>query len=415
MITLFIEAALRSCALAVAVGLVMVIVRLRNAHLERNVWSAILLAAFAMPWLMRLELLPTATAPPISLPHQVAVISEPLAATSRFGELGIICLYASVAVALFVRQSIGLVRSWRLRRNASPLQQSLDAAADIRVSNELQSPANVFSTVIVPAAFHEWTLEQRRAVIAHEQAHVRNRDFYMQQLAQLHRSVFWFSPLAWWLPRRLAILNEHISDDAALSVMPERAAYAELLLGFARSTIRDEHAVAMARPATLVARVDRILGQQALSRRPGRLTKFATLAALLPFVGIASGLQATPATSTSSSAAQTQPPAGSIGAASSQSKVVLPKANPKMPLSIPVYPPMSRRLLEQGTVVLKLHVTAKGLVSDAVIEKSSGFIDLDNAARYESFRWRPDPGTIDGTPVAMWGEFAVTFKLSDGS
>lgn len=93
-------------------------------------------------------------------------------------------------------------------------------------------------------------------------------------------------------------------------------------------------------------------------------------------------------------------------------RVELPKSNAAYPLSQPVYPPGSRRLLETGTVVLKLHVLDNGLVADSVVDKSSGFVDLDTAARFESFRWRLDPGTIDGEPRPMWGKFAVTFKLS---
>ncbi len=39
---------------------------------------------------------------------------------------------------------------------------------------------------------------KRRAVLAHERAYVANRDFYLLLLAALNRSVFWFSPFAWW-------------------------------------------------------------------------------------------------------------------------------------------------------------------------------------------------------------------------
>lgn len=90
-------------------------------------------------------------------------------------------------------------------------------------------------------------------------------------------------------------------------------------------------------------------------------------------------------------------------------RVVLPKSNPKKPLSHPVYPPASRQLHEHGIVVLKLLVLEDGSVGDAAIDKSSGYPSLDYAAFYETFRWQLEPGTVDGLPSRMWGRFAVTF------
>jgi protein TonB len=107
------------------------------------------------------------------------------------------------------------------------------------------------------------------------------------------------------------------------------------------------------------------------------------------------------------------PPAkNTITSTRANSNIRLPRSNPARPLSQPVYPPASRRLLETGTVVLKLHVLEDGSVGDAIIEKSTGYPSLDYAAMYESFRWKLEPGTVDGEPQRMWGQFAVTFKLS---
>jgi len=79
----------------------------------------------------------------------------------------------------------------------------------------------------------------------------------------------------------------------------------------------------------------------------------------------------------------------------------------------PMYPPVSRRLREQGTVVLQLLVLTDGSVASAEVASSSGYPFLDDAALYNAYNWRLEPGTIEGEPAAMWGRFAVTFKLSD--
>lgn len=91
-----------------------------------------------------------------------------------------------------------------------------------------------------------------------------------------------------------------------------------------------------------------------------------------------------------------------------------PKSDPRRPLGQPEYPPASRRAGEAGTVILDILVTAEGRVGDARVKKSSGFPRLDEAALREAKRsWRLTPGTENGKPVQMWGQFAVTFKLTD--
>lgn len=57
--------------------------------------------------------------------------------------------------------------------------------------------------------------------------------------------------------------------------------------------------------------------------------------------------------------------------------------NPK-----PVYPAASRRLGEQGRVVLRVRVSAHGLPLAVEIKQSSGFPRLDEAARAAVERWR---------------------------
>jgi protein TonB len=91
-----------------------------------------------------------------------------------------------------------------------------------------------------------------------------------------------------------------------------------------------------------------------------------------------------------------------------------PKSDTRRPLTQPEYPPSSRRAGEAGTVILEVYVLETGRVGDARVKTSSGFPKLDEAALREVKRsWRLTPGTEDGKPVAMWGQFAVTFKLTD--
>lgn len=91
-----------------------------------------------------------------------------------------------------------------------------------------------------------------------------------------------------------------------------------------------------------------------------------------------------------------------------------PRSNPRRPLTQPEYPPSSRRAGEAGTVILEVYVLENGRVGDVRVKQSSGYTRLDEAAMREVKRaWRLEPGTENGKPVPMWGQFAITFKLTD--
>jgi bla regulator protein blaR1 len=88
------------------------------------------------------------------------------------------------------------------------------------------------SAILLPLGWRQWDDSKLNAVIAHELSHVSRRDALVQFVSFLHRSIFWFSPLAWWLDRRLATLAEEASDEAALSRGADRNDYAKTLVEF---------------------------------------------------------------------------------------------------------------------------------------------------------------------------------------
>ena len=80
--------------------------------------------------------------------------------------------------------------------------------------------------------------------------------------------------------------------------------------------------------------------------------------------------------------------------------------------SQPDYPPQSRRLGEQGSLVLQVMVDASGRVTDSKLVQSSGSDRLDQAAlQGVKTNYRFFPGTIDGKPQPMWFTFKFTWKL----
>lgn len=65
----------------------------------------------------------------------------------------------------------------------------------------------------------------------------------------------------------------------------------------------------------------------------------------------------------------------------------------------PRYPPHSRRMAEEGTVVLRVELTETGDVGAARVQSSSGFARLDEAALNAVRTWRCHPALRHGQPV----------------
>ena len=78
---------------------------------------------------------------------------------------------------------------------------------------------------------------------------------------------------------------------------------------------------------------------------------------------------------------------------------------------LPKYPAMSFKLGEQGTVTLRIQISAQGRAQAVELVTSSGHQRLDNAAIATVREWQFVPATRDGLPVTAWYEWRWTFKL----
>lgn len=78
----------------------------------------------------------------------------------------------------------------------------------------------------------------------------------------------------------------------------------------------------------------------------------------------------------------------------------------------PVYPMMSRRLREQGTVLIELTVLPDGKATGVTLKKSSGYRRLDEAALEAVKRWKFVPAKRGNTPIAWRYVQPVNFSLN---
>ncbi|HSV35389.1 MAG TPA: TonB family protein [Ramlibacter sp.] len=76
-----------------------------------------------------------------------------------------------------------------------------------------------------------------------------------------------------------------------------------------------------------------------------------------------------------------------------------------------VYPPISKRLGEQGNVLVRVLIGADGVPQRAELKRSSGFDRLDKAALDHVMKCRYVPGKVGGVPQAMWYDAPVNFVL----
>ncbi|MGC1658516.1 MAG: M56 family metallopeptidase [Candidatus Acidiferrales bacterium] len=281
-----------------------------------------------------------------------------------------VAIYLVVAVLLLARLMFGFFLSRRLLRASRTLHDSSIVRKLAEIANSsagfrdvprpralphLAESDFVFvpvtlgvlrPAIILPAGWRDWDDAKLAAVLAHELSHVRRRDALAQHLSLIHRAIFWFSPLAWWLDRALATLAEIASDHAALAGGLDRIRYAETLLGFFESLQQSRRrvwwqGVSMAAAGNAERRIAEILsGRNSMSTRIQKLVLLALFvlagpvllaaAAVHPFfVGVQA--QVTPRPAAPAAPTSTSPPSASMPQAPTQSTAPLPDAAPPVP------------------------------------------------------------------------------------
>lgn len=260
-LSLFLELLIKSGLIAAA-GLSLSALLARRPAAERAlVLRAAVCLLLALPvflWLgprLPLALLaPTTVAPPAALPvaTEWSLNLQPVADASVTGALPSSLPWLLVAgfaysaglAAITGRFLLGL---WTLRRwteegrtVSDPVWTAalrrLDASGLTRLvaSARVQAP---LSWGLPPGVvlIGEEGLKRREtaaAVLAHELAHIRRRDWIFAVLSRLALALFWFNPLVWLLHAALAARTEEAADALAVREVEPRA-YARALIDLA--------------------------------------------------------------------------------------------------------------------------------------------------------------------------------------
>jgi beta-lactamase regulating signal transducer with metallopeptidase domain len=152
------------------------------------------------------------------------------------------------AALMVVRLCWGAAAARWICRRAVPAPESLRAELADIVGGRAKGPRLLVSptigtavalgilrpTILLSARLAaEGPREARRAVLAHEWAHVRNGDLWLLALGRWLLVVLYAHPLFWWLRRAVRNDQECLADAAAAG--DHRPAYAEELLRWVRS------------------------------------------------------------------------------------------------------------------------------------------------------------------------------------
>lgn len=146
-------------------------------------------------------------------------------------------------------------------------------------------------------------------------------------------------------------------------------------------------------------------------RGPGPTTSVATptvtssLPALQPGVGVTDSAAVSAAPGPSAS------PASSAGRAVADELTLPSQSAAYLNNPPPTYPAISKRLGEQGRVVIRVHIDERGMPKEAQFETRSGYSRLDQAAMDAVMSWRYVPAKRGEVPLAMWFNVPITFDL----
>jgi hypothetical protein len=234
-------------------------------------------------------------APSVSaLPIQLQPASESFSSRMRgWAAVGLpiaewlaVALYLAVCLVLLIRMAYGLNQAMTLWQAAEVFvpypQDDPGYGLRMRFSRAVSSPVTIGSGVLLPYECLEWDAQKLRIVLAHERAHIRQGDFYLQLLAGFYTVVFWFSPLGWWLKSKLSDLGEVISDRAGLEEAASSASYAQILLEFAALPRPTAIGVAMARTGNLSLRIERLLNESSFRQAFAGGRRMLLVALLIP-------------------------------------------------------------------------------------------------------------------------------------
>jgi beta-lactamase regulating signal transducer with metallopeptidase domain len=134
--------------------------------------------------------------------------------------------------------------------------------------------------VLLPAtSLTGLSTEQMEMILAHELAHIRRNDFFINLMQAVVETLLFYHPAVWWISNRIRVEREHCCDDVAVSVSGKPLVYARALTRLEELRVEDAQTFLAANGGSLMGRIRRLAGARAES--PNAPSRFVAGAALL--------------------------------------------------------------------------------------------------------------------------------------
>lgn len=162
----------------------------------------------------------------------------------------IVILWAGGVFVFSVRLLITFAKLTRLRRSAKPLPAGLVPRIDrlcarlrmrrprvfVSVHAQMAAAAGFLRPfVLLPASWlTQLSPDMLEAVVAHELAHIRRHDLWINLFQRVLETLFFYHPAVWWVSKQLQAEREMCCDALAVSVTGQPDVYAETLESAAR-------------------------------------------------------------------------------------------------------------------------------------------------------------------------------------
>ena len=189
--------------------------------------------------------------------------------------------WVGIGLLLLARLIVGIGAVWYISARSKDFSSSIkqlgpdwNRQVSVRLSDRITVPMMWgFSRpmILLPIEADGWQTERLRAVLLHELAHIKRRDWMMQMMAQVVCAVYWFNPFVWFAARWMRIEAEQACDDQVLNAGYQPTDYAQHLLDIVRNvkvaSFASRAAVAIARSSKIEERLRTVLAEN-LNRHP---------------------------------------------------------------------------------------------------------------------------------------------------
>ena len=152
--------------------------------------------------------------------------------------VGILILISRLGISFWHCQRLRRTRQAlppRIQKLADQLQKKMAISRRVMIATSGEVAQAIATGVIrpvvlIPAAWvTQLPLPALEAILAHELAHIKRYDLWINLLQRLAETLFFFHPLVWWISRSITAEREVCCDQMAIRVTGKPLPYVEAL------------------------------------------------------------------------------------------------------------------------------------------------------------------------------------------